>query len=186
MAIFAAGTIVSTVGVVALGSPSASASQGCTKREESVITGKGRGVWIPSSLAGPWTAGEGSVSISWTEGKDYSQARGSSRAVGGEGKLKLPLGEASATYNHQWNKNTTTTTRRTTTVNRTWTIPKKGKHRIRWYQRGREFRATRYIFYVNCPSVSRTWVVRVPLRRDTQANRLIAIEKFKNRNKPRY
>lgn len=158
----------------------------CAIRERSVTTGSGRDVWIPSTLVSPWTSGGGDIRIDWQKGEDRSRAKGSADTVSGSAGVSFSVVEASAAYDREWNRSTTRTTTRSTTVSRGWDIPKRGTWRVRWYHRGREFRATKTVFYANCPSRSVTRIVRVPLTKNTLGTRLITLERYSRRNQFRY
>jgi hypothetical protein len=77
----------------------------------------GTRLWVPSSRsAGPFQFG-GSQSISYSDGELTAKTKGSADTVGGTGGVNIGIAQASATYNHQWNRSTT----RTTSFSKTFT-----------------------------------------------------------------
>jgi hypothetical protein len=157
----------------------------CHRREESLTTTKGRAVWLPSALKTAWFGAGYQETVTFSRGRDSATTNGSVDSVGGSGGLSLGVFEASGEYNHEWNSSTTTGTSFGRDYSRTWTWPQ-GRHRIRVYQLGKEFRATKKMYFTNCPSLSSTWLVRVPIRRNTDLNRLTEFESWKKRNRVKY
>lgn len=139
--------VVSTLSLGVAVAPSASAADGCNPGWRYSTT-KGQTVWVPSSLvAGPFQWG-GSQSITVSDGRQTATTKGSADTVGGSTSVKFGVAEASARYDHQWNRSTTDTT----TYSHTFTTqsprkPESVHWRWRLYQRGHLFKATksRYI-----------------------------------------
>ena len=129
---------------------SAKAGSSCDDPKSVVIsTRRGATVWIPSSRsAGPFQWG-GSQSLSTTDGKLKASTKGHTNTVGGSGGVSFPMVEASASYDHQWQKSTTVTNSFTQTfATDSGTVGRATHWRWRLYVRGYKFIATKTLRYV--------------------------------------
>ena len=148
----------------------------------------GRTVWIPTSLAaGPWQRG-GTQSVSYSDGALKAVSKGSSDTAGGGGGVNFGVWNASAKYDHTWNRSTTTTTSKTKTY--TTQSPKlPTDERSRWtlYHKGYKFPVKQIITYTNNCKTQIYWrTIHVPTTSWSQANLSWEVQRYSTRSALHY
>ena len=155
-----------------------------SRAEVTKRTTSGDKVWIPSSRsAGPFQFG-GSQSISYSDGTLTAKTTGSANTVGGTGGVNVGIYQASATYNHQWNKSTTRSTSFSQTFTTTSpTMSRRVNWRWRLYTTGYRFVITKTC-HIPAPWIDAgTWYVKreiiVPVNSNTHT---FHVETYHHRN----
>ena len=155
----------------------------CDTGYVTITTTKGQTVWVPSSRsAGPFQFG-GHQELTVEDGELSARTKGSADTVGGSAGLSFGIGEASAEYNHEWNRSTT----REVSYTRSFTtaspeMPRKAHWRWRLYNRGFKFTATKTKRIptpcTNAGTTTRKLSVVVPTRKQVFT---FAVEKYATR-----
>ncbi len=172
------------VGGVPSGAVAAEAHRGGCDPQYSKTTTKGQTVWVPSSRsAGPFQWG-GSQSLTTSDGQLKATSKGSADTVGGSAGISFKLVEASAKYDHQWNRSTTTTK----SVTQSFTtssgdVSRKVHWRWRLYMRGYLFTAVK-TKHIPVPCVNAgTWRHKMRVVVPTKAKQFsFSLERYKHRN----
>ena len=110
----------------------------------------GSRVLVPTSLAAGAYQKGGTQSVSYSDGDLYSKTSGSSDTAGGSAEVGWGWGKVSATYNHTWNRSTTSTTSHTKTYTTTSpALPKKYLTRWTLYHKAWKFKVRQVVTYTN-------------------------------------
>ncbi|WP_372729250.1 hypothetical protein [Nocardioides sp.] len=178
-----------TLGVLAGGAVHAPAvaaeghRNGCDPQYSKTTT-KGQTVWVPSSRsAGPFQWG-GSQSLSASDGELSATSKGSADTVGGSAGIKFGIGEASAKYDRQWNRSTTTSKSVTQTfTTHSGEVSRKVHWRWRLYMRGYMFTAVK-TKHIPTPCIDAgTWKRKMRVVVPTKAKLFsFSLERYKYRN----
>jgi len=153
-----------------------------TPRTDTVTTTQGQRVWIPSSRsAGPFQWG-GSQSISTTDGSMSSTTESHSNTLGGSGGLTFPVWNASAHYDREWGKSTTTEQSYSQTFTTdSGTVSRSIQWRWRMYMKGYLFKATRTTTYPVPCRVTKRWVTKKFIVPATGRDYTFNLERYSNK-----
>ena len=169
--------------------PTAAQARMCAVDSVTYKTPKpGRTVWIPTALAaGPWQKG-GQQSVSYSDGSLEATSKGSSDTAGGSTGVNFGVWDASAKYDHTWNRSTTTTTSKSKTSSASSpTLPKDERSRWTLYHKGFKFPVKQIVTYTNGCDTRVFWrTIHVPTTSWTQSNLSWEVQRYSTRNKLHY
>lgn len=170
----AAAVVTGLLSPVAVGlAGSGAQAKACDVDTTKYTTTKGTAVWKPTNLsAGHYQRG-GTQSMTYADGEQLAKTKGSSDSVGGDGGVNIGLVQASASYNHTWERSTTTSTsteRSYTTNSRQ--LPRNKFTRWTLYKKAYLFKTTVRVTFIGdrCAPRSHSWRVVLPTKSWSDAN----------------